>query len=79
MLTESRAKSVELAVRPAPWAGLGRLRPSLWHVVVAASYVAGVGSGWRVLMTKATPASPLTVAVVMMLVTLHLNRQLLFR
>jgi hypothetical protein len=48
---------------------LGRLQPSLWQVVVAASTVAGVGSGWRVLMTKAAPASPLTVAVAMMLVT----------
>ncbi len=69
MLTKGAANGIEMPWRSASVSVLHRLRPSLWHVVLVVSYAAGVGSGWRVLLTQDEQVSPLAVAATMMLVT----------
>ncbi len=46
-----------------------RVRPELWHMVALVSFLAGVGSGWQVLIFRAELLSPLAAAATMMLAT----------
>jgi hypothetical protein len=56
---------------PSGWFTLDRVRqrvqPALWQMVALVSFVAGVGSGWQVLVFRAELLSPLVAAATMML------------
>jgi hypothetical protein len=69
MLTKSPAKGVGLQSRSSFAWLLRHLRPSLWQWVLVASYAAGVGVGWRALLTRGEQASPLQATATMMVLT----------
>jgi hypothetical protein len=48
---------------------LRHIRPTPWHVIAGASFVAGIGSGWTVLVRQAEVPSPFLAAITMMLAT----------
>ena len=45
------------------------VRPAMWQIMVLVSFVAGVGSGWRILIQQAPLLSPLAASITMMLAT----------
>lgn len=67
MLTRNMTQTIEMSTGLHTL--LQRVRPSLWHIILGVSVVAGMGSSGRVVARQAELPTPVTAAVTMMVAT----------